>query len=303
MTTEESTTVITQAFGVDADLYKDVLGISDNRKDVTLARLRKAYYKRALVYHPDKVSKGATAKEKQDATRKFQAISMAYTILSNPETRRAYDEDGLVQDDNDNMDGGWKDFFKSMFGQVTTKDIDAFAQNYKCSEEEEKDVVKYYKKFKGDLNKMLECVMLSTDLDKQRWFKDYLEPAIEAGTIPDYRKTLEETMQSEEDEDTADTEPEDESPPPRKKQKQAKKPTRKRRKKNDAEPDDDLIAMIRNNGKARGGGGGFNASRFISGLAEKYGDADSKLPSEDEFKKTRDRLDAQRKKKGKRGGK
>lgn len=79
---------------------------------------------------------------------------------------------------------------------MTTADIDAFEVKYKCSDEEEADVLKYYAQFKGDLNKMLECVMLSSDVDKSRWVKDYIEPAIERGDVDDYMGKIKRTLGS-----------------------------------------------------------------------------------------------------------
>ena len=103
-----------------------------------------------------------------------------------------------------------------MFPKVTTKDIDAFegtpsdvpnsipislisfrtcdAVKYKCSDEEQEDVLKYYSQFKGDLNKMVECVMLSSDVDKERWVADYIKPAIEEGSVEDYSSKIEKTI-------------------------------------------------------------------------------------------------------------
>ena len=43
---------------------------------------------------------------------------------------------------------------------------------------------------------MLECVMLSSDADKARWVKDYIEPAIERGDVENYEAKLKKTMGS-----------------------------------------------------------------------------------------------------------
>jgi len=88
------------------------------------------------------------------------------------------------------------DYFNHVFPKVSTADIEAFEVKYKCSDEEEEDVLKYYTQFKGDLTKMLECVMLSSDVDKARWVKDYIEPAIERGDVDDYTSKLQKTMGS-----------------------------------------------------------------------------------------------------------
>lgn len=192
-------TILSEAYGEDADLYTTVLNVP---KDATPSQLRKAYYKKCLKYHPDKLSSNLTNDEKELAKKKFQAISLAYTILSDEEKRKEYDESGdLYEDDDDlatNKSGmkQWTDYFNSIFPKVTTADIDAFEVKYKCSDEEQSDVLKYYTQFKGDLNKMLECVMLSSDVDKGRWVQDYIEPAIERGDVDDFSAKITKTLGS-----------------------------------------------------------------------------------------------------------
>ncbi len=66
----------------DKDFYK-MLGVS---KDVSDAELKKTYRKLARKYHPD-ANPGNTAAE-----TKFKEISEAYSVLSDPEQRREYDE-------------------------------------------------------------------------------------------------------------------------------------------------------------------------------------------------------------------
>ncbi|MGH3056218.1 MAG: J domain-containing protein, partial [Gaiellaceae bacterium] len=116
-----------QAFGEDAlsNLYGAVLGVSTT---ATSSQLRKAYHKRALLYHPDKVAKTSLSssssskkdegEEVQHAKLKFQAISVTYQILSNDESRREYDETGeLVEDDGDGDGGGTTASSSSGFDQ------------------------------------------------------------------------------------------------------------------------------------------------------------------------------------------
>ena len=57
-------------------------------------------------------------------------------------------------------------------------------------------MLKYYTQFEGNLNKMLECVMLSSDADKERWVKDYIQPAIARGDVDDYSSNITKTMGS-----------------------------------------------------------------------------------------------------------
>ena len=190
-----NTSIIQDAFGREASLY-EILGLNDDDiASITLARLRKAYYRRALQYHPDKV---------QGQEGKFRAVTIAYEILKNPETRSLYEETGEIPD-NDNDDNptntdsfeSMKRYFRSVFGQVTSDKIHKFAEQYKCSQEEQEDVLQQYRTCKGNLRKMLESVMLSSERDAQRWVEDILEPAMEDGTVTDdYRKTLYKTLKT-----------------------------------------------------------------------------------------------------------
>lgn len=93
-------TILAEAYGEDACLYETVLGVT---KDVTASQLRKAYYKKCLTYHPDKLSSELTNDERELSKKKFQAISLAYTILSDEEKRAEYDESGDLWDDDDDM--------------------------------------------------------------------------------------------------------------------------------------------------------------------------------------------------------
>lgn len=190
-------TILSEAFGENANLYSDVLNVT---KDATPSQLRKAYYKLCLKYHPDKLSPNLANEERELAKKKFQAISLAYTILSDEDKRKEYDETGDLYDDEEDLSNSkegmkqWTDYFDAVFPKVTTADIDAFEVKYKCSDEEEKDVLKYYMQFKGDLNKMVECVMLSSDADKKRWVKDYINPAIDKGNVSDYSQMIQKTI-------------------------------------------------------------------------------------------------------------
>ncbi|CAB9517367.1 DnaJ homolog subfamily C member 9 [Seminavis robusta] len=190
---------IKETFGEAADLYS-VLGLKNRDDAENAAKLRKAYFRKALVYHPDKTKE----KNAEVAKAKFQAISFAYQVLKNPEKRAEYNDTGHVDEehDDDNEDvnaanaGGnnWKDYFDLIFGKLTTNKIDQFALKYKCSEEEQRDVLQRYKEFKGDLNKMLEFVMLSNPVDCRRWLEDYIKPAIASGSVPDYNDMIQKSL-------------------------------------------------------------------------------------------------------------
>ena len=99
--------------GNDGKLYHE-LGIDNN---ASTDEIKKAYRKLAIKYHPDKVE--GTADEKQTAGEKFKKITEAYTILSNPETRKNYDMFGTTDTQGGGPGGAgmdMNDIFKNMFG-------------------------------------------------------------------------------------------------------------------------------------------------------------------------------------------
>lgn len=268
-----------EAFGTsELDLYKDVLHVS---KDCTPSQLRKGYYKQALKFHPDK-------NKSKEAKLKFQAISWAYSLLKDQNKRKQYDEDGIIPCDDDETNEeskkSWKEYFDLIFGKVSTDDIDSFARKYKMSDEEEKDVLGNYVKFKGNLKKMLEFVMLSEERDIARWIEDYIQPAIEQNKVENFKETLEKTrlqvekkraqnkknksakkIQSHRENDPDETETEDsesdydadvktskasglksKAQAGKKKVAQKAKSTKSKKKLNKGNSEDDLISAIRN---------------------------------------------------------
>ncbi len=53
--------------------------------------MKRAYHRLSLKVHPDRVQ---DEKEKAEATKKFQALGKAYSILSDKEKRVVYDDTG-----------------------------------------------------------------------------------------------------------------------------------------------------------------------------------------------------------------
>ena len=95
----------------DREFY-DLLGVSTS---ATQSEIKKAYYKEARKVHPDKCP------DDPDAATKFQTLGQAYQILSNEQTRAAYDKNG--KSDNENQDAMVNAidptvFFNVMFGST-----------------------------------------------------------------------------------------------------------------------------------------------------------------------------------------
>ncbi len=108
--------------------FKDYYGILGVKPEASEAEIKSAYRKRARKFHPD-VSKEAGAEEK------FKAANEAYEALKDPAKRRAYDQlraqgyrpgqefhpppnfgEGEGFDFSDLGEGGFSDFFESLFG-------------------------------------------------------------------------------------------------------------------------------------------------------------------------------------------
>ncbi|MBH0052927.1 DnaJ domain-containing protein [Salinibacterium sp. SWN139] len=97
----------------DKDFYK-VLGVS---KDISEAELKKTYRKLARKFHPDSNPGDPKAEER------FKEISEAHSVLSDPETRKEYDQVRAMGSGarfqaggQGGQAGGFEDVFGGMFG-------------------------------------------------------------------------------------------------------------------------------------------------------------------------------------------
>ncbi|KAL1652343.1 hypothetical protein SLS58_000470 [Diplodia intermedia] len=168
----------------------DVLGVA---KDSTPEHIKSAYRKAALKHHPDK------AEDKEAAHNRFQEIAFAYAILSDPRRRSRYDTTGRTEEtvDLDDDDFNWTEYYREQYeGIVTAEAIEKFKNEYKGGDEERNDLIDAYKKFKGNMNKMYEVVMLSNPVEDEDRFRAILDAAIADGTVPAHKKYTEEPERS-----------------------------------------------------------------------------------------------------------
>lgn len=161
------------------DLYQ-ALGVNKTAKD---GELRRAYHKLSLKVHPDRVN----ASEKVEATKKFQVLGKLYGILTDKDKRALYDEQGIVDDEDDiiTQDRNWEEYWRLLFNKITVDDIKAYEKNYKGSEQELEDLKSAYLEFEGDMDKILDTILCSTIDDEPR-FHDLITGWIKSKEVPKF---------------------------------------------------------------------------------------------------------------------
>ncbi|CAM6110968.1 unnamed protein product [Calypogeia fissa] len=256
------------------DLY-EVLGVD---RKASQEEIRKAYHKLALRLHPDKNPNDEGAKEK------FQSLQSVIAILGDPEKRKVYDETGSVEDvelSGDTFTNLYQ-FFKSLYRQISEEDIDAFAESYRGSQEEARNLKEEYCRRKGNMNLVFTYIMCSNPkLDSHR-FKEIIDSAIAAGEVKEFK--VYKKWAAEVSKEPAPLNPLAQS-------------NRKRKEK--GVTSGSLFALITSKGKDR-------MNSLASVIEAKYGGVgkkskDSKLeqePSEEAFLATQKRMMKQPKKKG-----
>lgn len=150
-------------------------------KDSSVSEIKKAYYKVSLLVHPDR----ANEDDRSTATKKFQAVSQVYRILSNPDKRTLYDQSGEIDDDSDTFEENkdWDSYWRILFKKISIADIENFAADYRHSEKERDDVVTAYMECNGDMDLMLERIPCCNVEDDAR-FKEIIEEKVTKGEIP-----------------------------------------------------------------------------------------------------------------------
>ncbi|CAL4136281.1 unnamed protein product, partial [Meganyctiphanes norvegica] len=142
-----------------SDLYE----VLNTPKTSSENELKKAYHKVSLKVHPDRASQ----EEKEEATKKFQALSHAYSVLADKDRRAVYDESGDVDDENDPpADKDWDQYWRLMFKKITIEDIKNFEKEYKESEEELNDLKQAYLDGEGSIEYISENVLCTTIEDE-----------------------------------------------------------------------------------------------------------------------------------------
>ncbi|KAB8216065.1 DnaJ domain-containing protein [Aspergillus novoparasiticus] len=293
MSHEDDVPEIPEEAPLETDLY-ETLGVNG---DATADQIKSAYRKLALKHHPDK----APEDQKEEANKKFQQIAFAYAILSDERRRRRFDLTGSTAEAVDEDDDfNWADFYREQFSSaIDVKALDKFKQEYQGSEEEESDLLAAFEKYRGDMDKIYESVMLCNVVDDDERFRVIIDKAIADGKVEQYKKYSEEPerkrqqrlkraqKEAKEAEEAAKELEEKEEV----KQTKAKKG---KKKKTSAMDDNDLVALIQQRQASR-------AESFFDKLEEKYAPGKKRAakfeePPEEAFAATAARRSAKKKK-------
>ncbi|KAM7363896.1 J domain-containing protein CG6693 [Cochliomyia hominivorax] len=171
------------------DVYK-LFGIE---KTAAEKDIKKAYYKLSLLVHPDRVPET----QKEAATEKFKLLSKLYQILTDKDKRALYDEQGIIDDDDDNLEGklnNWLELWRKLFKPLTEEDINNYEKSYVGSDLEKTDIKKAYLGGKGCINYMINCVPFMKVEDEPR-IQEIVKKMIADGEVPEYKTFTEEPEQ------------------------------------------------------------------------------------------------------------
>jgi curved DNA-binding protein CbpA len=179
--------------------YYQILEIT---KTATQAEIKKSYRKLALKYHPDK-NRG----EEEWAKEKFQKISEAYSVLSDPNKKSQYDKYGSVS--NDDYEDLFESFSNSIIGEqvaimrswfaihgVTAEDLDPSLWNpYNDWEDKLWDLKDKYAEFKVFIDLLWKEVPKVSERKKEELEKAWKkESDLRSGCYDSIRKALQEKV-------------------------------------------------------------------------------------------------------------
>ena len=163
---------------IETENFYELLGLDSkcNQQEI-----RKAYYKLALKYHPDRIPISCDENTKKTTEIKFKMISFAYEVLGNPGKREIYDRNPLAFSDGNSEISR----FTELFTKITTQDIGDFKNYYIGSAEELEDIMSSYMKNFGDIVKITEDIFFGSVHEEDRYL-EIIKRQIARDIVPDY---------------------------------------------------------------------------------------------------------------------
>lgn len=129
----------------------------------------------ARLYHPDRVDDA----EKEIAKNKFGILHHAYIILSDVETKKAYDSGDFKVVHTTKAKSKWEHFIKT----TSSNDIETARKNYQGSLKEESDIIRETIVGKGSMTHLLNVIPFMRSEDETRIY-EFIKECFESGKIP-----------------------------------------------------------------------------------------------------------------------
>lgn len=128
-----------------------------------------------MKYHPDRVGKD----ERVEASAKFNIVHNAYTILSDSEKRKLYDDGCDILFTKKTIAAQWEHYLKPM----TSNAIESARQAYQGSEREHSDLIREFKIGNGSLTHLMNTIPFFRYEDENRIIES-LQELMSLGKIP-----------------------------------------------------------------------------------------------------------------------
>lgn len=136
--------------------------------------MKSNYYRLARIHHPDRVK---TA-DKVVALEKFALLHQAYSILSNPESKKLYDS-GEVLFEKPTITGTWEKYVKP----INDRDIECARAKYQNSTAEENDIIREFVIGRGSITHLLNTIAFMRSEDETRII-GIIQRSMNIGRIP-----------------------------------------------------------------------------------------------------------------------
>jgi len=79
---------------MESTVFRDLYEALEITSDASAKEIKSSFRKLSLVYHPDKIQYMPNSNE---LTKRYELITLAYSVLNDPETRREYDQMYYIQ--------------------------------------------------------------------------------------------------------------------------------------------------------------------------------------------------------------
>ncbi|KAI9015510.1 hypothetical protein DFJ74DRAFT_680391 [Hyaloraphidium curvatum] len=188
-----------EATAPEVDDEEDIYAVFGVEKTASAEDIKKAYRRLALKLHPDKIAAEATEAERAEQTAQFQRLALYYAILTDEAKRARYDATGSVSEASSSILDGlaasgkeWDAYFSELYsGIVSAEKIDEFAAQYRSSDEERADLKACYEEFEGDMDAIMESMILA-DIENEPRLRAIIETMLATGELkstPAWKKT------------------------------------------------------------------------------------------------------------------